>query len=473
MRILLYFYFSLGCFANYFDFSITEDSVKKVRESSSFWKVSFGEKKRYFVRGYKKGDKVRLDLYFDSEDNFLYSIIIKNKLWYVRDSHGRKSVYNAYCVPLKLPIFYSYILRSRPQFLAGVHLRDLGKAYWREKEIVFVKNIDDKMKRDLAGVLHTKKLKQYLKQGLIHKVDRKTYLIKYIGLYNQEINFEEFSWRKLDDSYFLTDGIWEKHLNYVAKEWVLASYQAYPKALSDCRLVNVRTSKVRRLPLRGLVASCATFAKDKSIVYAAEASLLYNFHNLVKIDLVNNQVRRIKLPQKVQIKEMKVSPTGRFLAMIYQPYTLRGFKNIHIMVMSLTSFKPVYISNPIDCVYLDWVNARELIFQQNIIQGEFFLPLIRQLDLRYNKMSDIAVGTNPVWHKGVLYFINLARKNWVKLDKKLGKLISFGLAKKVHSQTVDSKRWLMIDYSKKIPMPLIYNLETDKSIKLNLSGFWR
>ncbi|WP_165072642.1 TolB-like translocation protein [Paludisphaera rhizosphaerae] len=279
-------------------------------------------------------------------------IVERDGVWYVKE-HNKRGKYRPYEAPFLLPTAYIFLLRA--EALAVNEAGPSPESYEGTTNGVasYRTPLPDSARRQLQSTLeHLEKLKalapekaaapelvrigeqgrELLDRGMPTKVDSTTGLIVLDGAPDRQTEMRDFRWLDAVDPNELRvdDQQWEDFADDPTagdtSDLVLINHSGIwrpgqPAGDSDGRLLDVRTGRLRRIPLREPIVMSGCFLKDRAKVIVSGLDQARGGLDLYEVDLKTGANRRLGGERLAEGNTLMpaCSPDGKTIAALHKP----------------------------------------------------------------------------------------------------------------------------------------------------------
>ena len=442
-------------------------------------------------------------------------IVERDGVWYVKELNKRGK-YRPYEAPFVLPTAYVFLLRAEPSVV-----NEAGPALGAHEETkdgvaTYRTPLPDSARRLLQNTLaDLEKLKaqapekaaapelvrigeqgrELLGRGMPTKVDSATGLIVLSGAPDRQTEMQNFRWLDAVDPKELQvdDQKWEDFADDPtagdASDLAMISHSGIWRpgqnaGDSDGRLLDVRTGRLRRIPLREAIVMPGCFLKDRTKVVVAGLDQARGGLNLYEVDLKTGANRRLggERLSEGNVLTPTCSPDGKTIAALHKPATGEPL-NTTLTLVDVESGEARPLGVPRDQAFLSWTPdgkglillAREPLDAKDPNSPQ--TSSIARLDLD-GKLAKLREGTMPaVLADGRVLFQDVKTRGWKTCnldggDEKeyAGGLVGYGFP----APAGDGKRILMMHFVQgQGPTPMVLPIDgSEGKPATTASGLW-
>jgi acyl carrier protein len=414
-------------------------------------------------------------------------------------------------VPFSLSTIYLYLLRSElvtvaEPALLGKHMGSEGgiatfhaplpeamQAVIRNalRELETRKDLNENLQLMALGA----KLRTQLDAGTVSEIDLATGLFVRSGTAERELRVRDFKWlESVDEKEFAVDGTAWKDVSDDPTagnvgDLVMIGHCGYWRPGQkqyelDCRLMDVKTGRFRRVPFAGINSLPGCFSKDRRRVYVCGMPVEGGSLGVFEVDLRTGANRRLggePLAGGFTL-DPTLSPDGKTLAVIHKGGQGRLMDN-QVFLIDLGTDVTRKVGPLMDAAFLSWLpdgSGLVLLRREPSEIGGGQKAVICRMDLE-GRLAPIREGNFPALLADgrTILHIGADGTKWktCALDGSDVKDFLNGIDSKEYNypaESPDGRRVLMMGRSPdKSPQPVVFDLDSGKSNPLPVAeGLW-
>jgi hypothetical protein len=443
-------------------------------------------------------NKTKFSLYLTvkGKRELLSITYIIDGFWYVEEK-GKVHKYRLYEAHYAMPTTYSYIMKSKIQFLTKKNAPRLGTcANLTNGKYQFYRKLNDEQKDAIRKKVdylknnlipqaptraeeqyylnEAKKLLYYAKAGKLSEVDKSSGVISKLDLNDGNVEIKNFQWITIpDDKLFKPQGevvdmtnvadLSKAYLFSYNQQWKPGMYSI----LTDGRIYLPKDDSLRRIPFPGTISTPYAIDLKKELIYITGIPVNSNH---VRPFVINNTTGKcIPLGNselaRGRSSSLALSPNRNKLALLHNPSPTKGDKkNLYLLELNTGQIQKMPLPGLAQKVIWHPDGKSLFVSQLNQKSKKTIISLISP-----NKFtSDIVEGSFPTILSKTkkLLFLDLKEQKWKtsELDGRNVKLFKDGLSKFQFpaSSTSESKLLIILRDEDNQSIPVIYNINTSQ-----------